>query len=66
MDYDDSIKRDERTFCQYFRYKLYINQIILNTFVIKEPLRPRTIKILLFILDIDLYLFINALFFNED
>ena len=25
-----------------------------------------TIKILLFILDIDLYLFVNALFINED
>ena len=27
---------------------------------------PKTIKILLFILNIDLYLFVNALFFNED
>ena len=29
-------------------------------------MKPRPIKILLFILDIDLYLFVNALFFNED
>ena len=29
-------------------------------------MKPRPIKILLFILDVDLYLFINGLFFNED
>jgi len=65
-DYDDAIKRDKRTFCQYFYDKLKINQLILSTFLIKEPLRPRPLKILLFILDIDLYLFINWLFFIED
>ena len=66
MDYEDSIKKDKRKFCQYFKDKLKINQIILNTFLTKEPLRPITIKILLFVLDIDLYLLINAMFFNED
>jgi hypothetical protein len=66
MDYEDSIKKDKRKFCQYFKDKLKINQIILNTFLTKEPLRPITIKILLFILEIDLYLLINAMFFNED
>ena len=66
MDYDDAVKRDKRAFCQYFYDKLKINQLILSTFLIKEPLRPRTLKILLFILNIDLYLFINGLFFTED
>ena len=66
MDYDDAIKRDKRTFCQYFYDKLKINQLILSTFLTKEPLRPKPLKILLFILNIDLYFFINGLFFNED
>ena len=66
MDYDDAIKKDKRAFFQYFYDKLKKNQIILNTFYIKDPLRPRTLKILLFVLDIDLYLFINGLFFTED
>ena len=66
MDYDDAIKKDKRTFCQYFYEKLKLNQIILNTFFIKDPLRPKALKILLFILEIDLYLFINGLYFNED
>ena len=66
MDYDDALKLDKRTFCQFFYDKLKIKQIILNTFFTKDPLRPRPLKIILFILDIDLYLFINGLFFNED
>ena len=66
MEYDDVIKKDQRNFSQYLKEKLLVNQIILNTFITKDPLIPRTIKILLFILDIDLYLFVNALFFNED
>ena len=66
MDYDDAIKKDSRTFCQFFYEKLKVNQMILNTFFKKDPLRPKPLKILLFILDIDLYLFINGLFFNED
>ena len=40
--------------------------MILSTFLIKEPLRLRPLKILLFILDIDSYLFINGIFFTED
>ena len=34
--------------------------------MIKEPLRPKTINISLFILNIDLYLIVNALFINEE
>ena len=66
MDFDDSIKKDKRNFVEYFSDKLKTNQIILNTFFLVEPMKPRTIKIILFIVDIDLYLFINALFINEE
>ena len=66
MVFDDVIERDKRKFCQYFSDKLKTNLLLINTFCNKEPFRPITIKILLFILDIDLYLFVNALFINED
>ena len=66
MDYDNAVKRDPRKFCQYFCDKLKNKLIIISTFLINEPLKPKTIKILLFVLDIKLYLFVNALFFNED
>ena len=66
MDYYSAVKKDNRKFCVYFFDKLKNNQIILNTFCIKDPLRPKTIKIILLVLNIILYLFINALFFNEN
>ena len=66
MDYDNAIKKDERKFCEYFCDKLKKNQIIINSFFVNDPLRPKTIKLLLLVLDITLYLFVNALFFNED
>ena len=66
MDYDDAIKRDQRKFSTYLYDKLKSSQIILNTFFNNEPLRPKPIKILLFILDIDLYFLVNGLFFNEE
>ena len=66
MDYDDAIKKDKRNFSTYLVDKLKSSQIILNTFYNDEPLRPKPIKILLFILDIDLYFLVNGLFFNEE
>ena len=66
MDYDDAKKKDKREMCQIFLDNLKNKQILMNTFYAKDPLKPRPIKILLFILDISLYLFINGLFFNEE
>ena len=66
MDFDDAVKKDKRSFCQFFSEKVKINQVILNTFCIIDRLRPRTIKIMLFLLEIDLYLFVNGLFFSEE
>ena len=66
MDYDDALKKDKRKFCHYFIDKLKDNYIILNTFYTNNPLRPRPIKLLLFILNLVLYFFINGLFFNEE
>ena len=66
MDYDDAVRKDDRTICQYFYDKLKINQIIINTFLLVEPIKPMTLKLLLFLIQIDLYFFINGLFFNEE
>ena len=66
MDYQDAIRNDKRQFCQYFVEKLKTNQIILRTFYSVDHLTPRSLRILLFILDIDLNLFVNGLFFNEN
>ena len=66
MDYDDAVRCDRRKFCQYFWEKMKTEQIILSTFFNQEILKPLPIKIILLILNIDLYLIINGLFFNEN
>ena len=65
MEFDDAIKYDNRTFCEYFWDKFKENQIIMNTFVNKENLKPVTIKVILLLLNIDLYFVVNGLFFSE-
>ena len=66
MEYDDAIKKDERTFCEYFRENLKEKQIIANTFIANDPIKSRTIKIILFNLNLILYFVINGLFISED
>ena len=66
MDYDNAIGRDKRTFCVYFVENVKTDLLILNIFFNYEQLNPWPIKILLFILNIDLYFFVNGLFFTED
>ena len=66
MDYDDAIRRDNRTFCRYYYERIQSEQMILNTFFNKEYLKPMPIKIMLLVLQIDLYFFINGLFYNEE
>ena len=65
MIYDDAIKYDERTFCEFFIEKLKEKQKIMDTFYHKEKIRPISIKIILLLLNINLYFVINGLFFNE-
>ena len=66
MDYDDAIRRDKRTFCVYYGEKIQSEQMILNTFCHKEYLKPMPIKIILLVLQVELYFFINGLFYNEE
>ena len=66
MDYDDAIRKDHRKFCTCYIEKLKDNQLIINTFFSDEPIRPKSIKIIFLILQIDLYFFINGLFYHEE
>ena len=65
MEYDDAIKLDKRSFCEYLNDSLKEKQIIMETFFYKENIKPMSIKILLLILNINLYFVVNGLFFNE-
>jgi len=66
MEYDDAIKKDDRTFCEYFKDNLKEKQIIANTFIAVDPIKSRSMKIILFNLNLILYFVINGLFISED
>ena len=66
MEYDDAIKFDKRDFCEFFIDILKQRQILIDTLFNKEKLRPMSIKIILFLLNVDLYFVINGLFFDEE
>ena len=65
MEFDDVIVKDNRKFCEYFYETLKEKQIIANTFFKIDNLKVRTMKIIIFILNIILYLIVNGLFFSE-
>ena len=66
MEYDDAIVKDDRKFGEIFCENLKEKQIFMNTFVASDPLKPRFIKYIFFILDICLYFVVNGLFFGEE
>ena len=59
LEFDDAIKFDKRTFCEFFSERLAEKQITMNTFYQKENLKPMSIKIILLLLNIVLYFVIN-------
>ena len=65
MEFDDAIIEDHRKYLEYLKDCLKEKQIILNTFWAYEPLKPKSIKIILFSLTIFLHFVINALFIND-
>ena len=65
-DFGDVLDKENRSFNNYFCEKFKNNQIIINTFFIIDVFKPRTFKIILFTITIELYFVINALFYNEE
>ena len=66
LEFDDAVAKDHRKYCEHMQENLIEDQIIANTFIADDPLKPRTIKIILLILNIMLYFVINGLFFSEE
>ena len=66
MEFEDVLKKDKRTFCEYYCDRFKETQIIMNTFFNPEILKPRAIKIIILLLNILLYFVVNALFFSEE
>jgi len=66
LDFDKAVVKENRTFCGMFFDRLIVKQMIINLFYSNNWIIPRSIKIILFIIKIDLYIVVNALFYNED
>ena len=66
MDYDDAVCKDKRTFWEYFWENFIEDQIITATFIHYDPLKTRTMKIMIFILNIILIFVVNGLFFSDN
>ena len=66
LEFDDAIVKDKRTFCEYLCENFKENQNISETFIANDPIKPRSIKIILFIFNLILNFVINALFISEE
>ena len=65
ISYEEALKKDKRTYCQFYLSLIKVNHILIFTFFIKGDYNPRSIKICLFFFIFVLHMFINTLFFND-
>ena len=66
MAYDDAKVKDNRTFRENLFECIVEKQDIANTFFSEDHLNPRTIKIIVWILNIMLYFVVNGLLYSEE
>ena len=66
LEFDEAVAKDKRKYCEHMVENLKEDQIIANTFIAEDPIKPRTIKIIVFILNVILYFVVNGLFFSEE
>ena len=66
LDYEETIARDKRKLFRMFLDKLIVKQMIVDLFYNNNWIIPRSIKFIFFILRIDLYIVVNALFYSEE
>ena len=66
LDYDELVVKENRKFCRMFCDRLISSQMIFDLFYNNNWIIPKSIKIIFIIVMIDLHIFVNALFYNED
>ena len=65
LEFDELIDKENRAFMRMFLDRLKVSQMIVDLFCNKNWIVPKSIKLIFFIVMIDLYLVVNALFYNE-
>ena len=66
LEFEDAMRKDNRSFCQFFCDSIIEKQMIFNAFCESEPLRPFSLKMILLVLNIVLYFVVNGIFYSED
>ena len=66
MEFDDAYFFDKKTFLEHFKESLKEDQIIAHTFIAEDPLKPKTMKVIVFILNVILYFVVNGLLFSDE
>ena len=65
LSYDEALKKDKRTYLQYYLSLLKMKYLLIFTFFTNDDYNSKSIKIALLLFNFALYLTINALFFND-
>ena len=65
MEYEKAKNEDKRNFCKMYNDILLNKHILLNIIYEEDKYKPRTVKLIIYLLSIDLYFVINGLFFSE-
>ena len=66
MEFYEIKKYDKRNLFEFYFDKIKINQILIKTFCFKEETIPKKLKIILFIIYIDLVFICNVYFFDNE
>ena len=66
MEFDDAVVYDKRKYIEHLIENLKEDQIIPNTFIAEDKLKPRSIKVMVLLLNVMFYFIINGFFFSEE
>ena len=66
LEYDEIIERDKRNFLRMYFDRLISYQMIFDLIYNNNWIIPKTIKIIFFLVMVNLYFVVNALFYNEE
>ena len=64
MDFDEAVLFDRRGFWELFLSEIKERQLIVNTFFVKQKLKPFSIKLIVFLFSITCYFVINGFLFD--
>jgi len=65
LDFDEALTEDKRKFCEMYKDILLNRHIFLNNIFEEDKYKPRTLRFIIYLLSLNLYFVINALFFSE-